>query len=160
MRAIFACFLSFLMMHQSFAAVRGEEVRYVGGTIAGWSADVEGRVTTDDPKVITFTAKGKTFVVPYDTVSSIEYGQKAGRRIGATIGWGVTTLGIAALPILLSKKRKHFVSLGFKDDQGQQQGVVLELPKGMTRSFIAILEARTGMKCEYESEEARKHVHG
>jgi hypothetical protein len=61
---------------------------------------------------------------------------------------------------LFSKKRKHFLTVGFRDADNQPQGVVLELPKGKPKSIITIIEARSGVKCEYESEEARKHVHG
>jgi len=37
---------------------------------------------------------------------------------------------------------------------------VIEIPKGTVKSTITILEVRSGKKVEYESEEARKHVHG
>jgi hypothetical protein len=50
--------------------------------------------------------------------------------------------------------------VNYKDGNSKQQGVVLELPKKLLRRVITIIEARSGIKCEYESEEARKHVHG
>jgi hypothetical protein len=37
---------------------------------------------------------------------------------------------------------------------------VLELSKKMPRLIITVLEARSGVKCEYDSEEAKKHVNG
>jgi hypothetical protein len=102
--------------------------------------------------VIKFNSKKGSFEIPYQGITSVEYGQKAGRRVG---------VAIAISPwILLSKKRKHFLTLGYKDASEKQQGVVLELPKGTPRAVIAIIEARSGVKCEYESEEAKKHVHG
>ncbi len=61
---------------------------------------------------------------------------------------------------LLSKKRRHFLTIGYKDSADKTQGVVLELSKGLPRSVITVVESRSGVKCEYESEEARKHVHG
>ncbi|MCX6587171.1 MAG: hypothetical protein NTX13_11425 [Acidobacteria bacterium] len=61
---------------------------------------------------------------------------------------------------LLSKKRKHFLTIGYKDSTNLQQGVILELAKGLPAKVIAIIEARSGVKCEYESEEAKKHLHG
>jgi hypothetical protein len=134
------------------AAVRGDEVKYVGGTIAGLPQDVEGDIEATDADVIRWTSKKGKFEIPYETITAIEYGQKAGRRIG---------LAIAISPVaLLSKKRRHFLSVTYKDAQGKQQGVVLELPKKLPRMIITVLEARSGVKCEYESEEARKHVHG
>ena len=133
------------------AAVRGDEVMYVGGTMKIPEA-TEGKLDTSDSKVLTFTSGKGNFQVPYDGVTSLEYGQKAGRRLGVAL-----TITVWAL---FSKKRKHFLTLGFKDAQDQPQGVVFELPKGRPKSIITSIEARSGVKCEYESEEARKHVHG
>jgi hypothetical protein len=61
---------------------------------------------------------------------------------------------------LFSKKRKHFLTIGFNDESSKPQGVVLEIAKGRAKSMIIILESRSGKKVEYESEEARAHVHG
>jgi hypothetical protein len=133
-------------------AVRGNEVMYVGGTIAGLPEATEGLLDTTKEKMLTFTSKKGSFDIPYDGITSIEYGQKAGRRLGVAL--------VITVWALFSKKRKHFLTLGFKDKDDKPHGVVLELPKGTPRSVIAVVEARSGRKCEYESEEARKHVHG
>lgn len=133
-------------------AVRGKQVMYVGGTIAAVPEATEGLLDVSDPKNLKFTSKKGNFDIPYHGVTSIEYGQKAGRRLGVAI-----TLTVWAL---FSKKRKHFLTVGYTDDNNQPQGVVIELPKGTPKSIITALEARSGLKCEYESEEARKHVHG
>jgi hypothetical protein len=132
-------------------AVRGKEVMYVGGTAPVPEA-TEGELDTSDPKVLRFSSSKGKFEIPYDGVTSIEYGQKAGRRLGVAIAITVWAL--------FSKKRKHFLTVGFKDANDKPNGVVLELPKGTPKSIITTLEARSGVKCEYESEEARKHVHG
>jgi len=135
-----------------FCAVRGDEVMYVGGTISGLPEATEGALDTSNAKLMFFTSKKGKFELRYDTITSIEYGQKAGRRLGVAL-----TITVWAL---FSKKRKHFLTVGFKDEKDQPQGVVLELPKGRPKSIITTLEVRSGVKCEYESEEARKHVHG
>lgn len=134
------------------AAVRGDEVMYVGGTIAEFKGETPGKLDTSDPKLLRFNAKNGGFEIPYEGVTTLEYGQKAGRRLGVAL-----TLTVWAL---LSKKRRHFMTIGYKDEQDRPQGVVLELPKGTPRTVIAIIEARSGVKCDYESEEARRHVHG
>ena len=68
-------------------------------------------------------------------------------------------MAVAVTPIaLFSKKRKHYLTLGFNDAAGKQQGIVLELGKDTVRPALSIFEARTGKKVEYESEEAKKHV--
>ncbi|MBL8230091.1 MAG: hypothetical protein JNL98_16505 [Bryobacterales bacterium] len=134
------------------AAVRGQEVMYVGGTISGLPEATEGEVDTSDAKIFKFNSSKGSFEIPYQGITSIEYGQKAGRRLGVAL-----TITVWAL---FSKKRKHFLTIGFKDAKDAPQGVVIEVPKGKPKSIITILEARSGLKCEYESEEARKHVHG
>lgn len=133
------------------AAVRGQEVMYVGGT-TGVPEATEGEIDTADPKALKFNSSKGAFEIPYEGVTSIEYGQKAGRRLGVAL-----TITVWAL---FSKKRKHFLTIGYKDSKDVAQGVVLEVAKGKPKSLITILEARSGKKCEYESEEARKHVHG
>lgn len=135
----------------AFGAVRGNEVMYVGGTV-GLPEATEGEIDTSDPKILKFSSSKGSFSIPYDGVTSIEYGQKAGRRLGVAV--------VITVWALFSKKRKHFLTVGFKDEKSTPHGVVLELSKGKPKSVITVLEARSGLKCEYESEEAKKHVHG
>jgi hypothetical protein len=59
---------------------------------------------------------------------------------------------------LFSKKRKHYLTIGFTDADGKQQGAVFELGKDTVRSTLVTLEARSGKQVEYESDEAKKHV--
>ena len=134
------------------AAVRGDDVRYVGGTIVEIPQDTEGSLLINPEKGLLFECKKGNFEIPFERVTSLEYGQKAGRRLG---------VGVMVSPIfLLSKKRKHFLTIGYKDTKSSAQGIVLELAKGLPAKVITIVEARSGVKCEYESEEARKHLHG
>ena len=134
------------------AAVRGDQVMYVGGTITDVPEATEGYLETTDPQTVLFMSPKGSFKIPYKGITSLEYGQKAGRRVGVAI--------VITVWALFSKKRKHFLTVGYRDEKNVAQGVVLELPKGRPKAIITILEARSGKKCEYESEEARKHVHG
>ncbi|HWQ03245.1 MAG TPA: hypothetical protein VNL38_02090 [Candidatus Nitrosotenuis sp.] len=134
------------------AKVSGKEVMYVGGTIPNLPEGTIGQLNTASEKVMIFESSKGKFEIPYESITSLEYGQKAGRRLGVAL-----TITIWAL---LSKKRKHFLTIGFNDANEKAQGVVLEIPKGTAKSFIITLEVRSGKKVEYESEEARKHVHG
>ena len=134
------------------AAVRGDDVRYVGGTIVQIPQDTEGSLLINPDKGLLFECKKGNFEIPFERVTSLEYGQKAGRRLGVAV--------LVNPVFLLSKKRKHFLTIGYKDTKATSQGVVLELAKGLPAKVITIVEARSGVKCEYESEEARKHLHG
>jgi bifunctional non-homologous end joining protein LigD len=53
--------------------------------------------------------------IPYSAITSIEYGQKAGRRIAAAIGTSIA-LGPVGLALLASHKRKHIVTLSWTVD--------------------------------------------
>jgi len=58
--------------------------------------------------------------------------------------------------LLLSKARKHFVTIGYLDGDGRQQALVLRVEKGDIRWVLASLEARTGRRIDYQDDEARK----
>ena len=134
------------------AAVRGKEVLYVGGTIQTVPEATKGELDTRNENSLDFTSPKGSFSIPYSQVTSLEYGQKAGRRVGVAI--------VITVWALFSKKRKHFLTIGFKDEGGKQQGVVIEIPKGTAKAMLTIIEARSGQKVEYESDEAKQHVHG
>ena len=132
----------------AWAGLGKDKTMYVGGTVTAIKEGTEGSSSTKDEKVFAFEYKGGKLVVPYSQINDLEYGQKAGRRLG---------LALTVSPwLLLSHKRKHFLTLGFKDENDKQQAAVLELGKDIVRVTIASLEARTGRKVEYQDEEARK----
>jgi hypothetical protein len=86
--------------------------------------------------------------VPYENINILEYGQKVDRRY---------LMAIAISPLLLlSKKRKHFLTVGYSDEQGRQQALVFQVNKSHIRPVIVSLEAKTGRKVEYQDPEARK----
>lgn len=133
------------------AAVRGKEAKYIGGIIAGLEEQTEGVFEFPDENAAVFvTKKEKRAVIPYQGVESLEFGQKAGRRVGVAVA--VTPLA------LFSKKRKHYLSIRFVDAEGKPQGAVFELAKGIVRSTLSTFETRSGKPVEYESEEAKKHA--
>ena len=65
-------------------------------------------------------------------------------------------LGPIGLLTLFSKKRKHYLTIGFKDESDKDQVAVIELGKDIVRVTLPILETRSGKKVEYQDEEARK----
>jgi hypothetical protein len=132
-----------------------KEARYVGGSFVEVEPGTEGRVTLETD-AIRFDWGGKSFRVPYSSITSLEYGQKSGRRIGATVALGVTTLGIGALPMLLSKKRKHFATIGFTSANGKTEGILVEFGKDMNRTALSTMSIKSGAKIEFETAEAEK----
>lgn len=135
-----------------FAGVGSKDAIYVGGTLSTIKEGTEGQVSSADEKVYSFKSKHGSVTIPYDRVEALEYGQKAGRRVG---------LALTISPwLLLSKKRKHFLTVSWKDDSDKDQAAVLELGKDIVRVQLATLEARTGRKIEYQDDEARNSGKG
>jgi len=134
------------------AAVRGRKAMYTGGTIGPIERGTKGILDCSEGSDLVFTAhKQELLRVPFSNVTSIEYGQHAGRRIRAVLlggGW----------PLLFSHKRRHYLSIGFTDLAGNSQGAVFELAKHTVRTTLAALKARTGKEIEFDSEDAKKNV--
>jgi hypothetical protein len=144
-------------------AVDGNKAAYFGGTVtafAGAKDPIEGKLDTGNAEALILTAEDKPFAgqtlrIPYKSIIDLEYGQKAGRRVGAAVATSVL-LGPIGLLSLLSKKRKHFLTIGFNDEAGTAQVAVIELGKDIVRATLPIVETRSGKKLEYQDEEARK----
>jgi hypothetical protein len=155
-RTISTLLLSILVLEiPANAGIGSKKAMYVGGT-APLTQNVEGTFKADDEKQSVFAYKGGQLAIPHDKVKVLSYGQHAGRRVGATIALGVTTLGIGALPVLFSKKRRHYMTVEYVDVNGKDQAAIFELGKDVTRTTLKTMEVRTGKKVEYEDEEARK----
>ena len=143
---LLACILVFDCV--AFAGLGSDKTAYIGGTENQIKDGAEGESSAKDEKSFVFQSKEGKLEIPYDQVNDLEYGQKAGRRLG---------LALAISPwLLLSHKRKHFLTVGWKDAQDKQHAAVFELGKSVVRTTIATLEARTGKKVEYQDDEARK----
>ena len=123
-------------------------VEYVGGTASQMGPGVQGSIVLADDRYLAFYAEKTALRVAYDRINLVEYGQQVGRRLA---------LALVISPIfLLSKSRKHFLTIGYSGDDGRQQAMVFRVDKDSIRSVLASLEARTGQKVQYQDEQARK----
>lgn len=124
-----------------------DRAAYVGGT-ESIGEGMEGSPSTGNEKEFVFEYEGGQLVIPYEQVDDLEYGQQAGRRVGLAFATG----GLSAL----SKKRKHFLTIGWKDEKDKQHAAVFELGKSIVKPTIVTLEQRTGKKVDYQDDNARK----
>lgn len=144
MRTLVLILLACVCLH----AGDGADARYIGGTIAAISANSDGTIRTTDDLFLEYRAKGRELHVEYDKINLIEYGQNVDRRI---------LMAALISPLFaLSKKRDHFLSLGYTDKEGRQQAMVFKVDKGKIRALLVSLEARTGLKVQFQDEQARK----
>ena len=139
-----------LLVISMAAAEPGVKAQFVGGTIPGLASKPDMRLDMTGPEMLVLRSgkAGLEISIPYQRVNTLEYGQNVNRRYAAAI--------LISPVLLLSKSRKHFVTLGYEDAEGQQQAVIFRVDKADIRSVLAGLEARTGRRVEYQDNEARK----
>src|SRR5258708_29713520 len=121
---------------------------YIGGTAGVFPNRAAGRLIVSNATVMTFDTKSKSVEVPYARIHLLEYGQKVDRRY-------LTAMLISPL-FLLAKSRKHFLTVGYTDSDGQAQALIFQLSGGDVRRVLVSLEARTGRKVRDQDGEARK----
>ena len=148
-------------------ALDGKKAAYFGGTVAtfnGAKDPVEGRLDTSNVEALILTAEKKPFAgqrlrIPYDKVIDLEYGQKAGRRAGAAVATTVL-LGPIGLLALFSKKRNHYLTIGFTDAAGAEQVAGIELGKDIVRTTLPIIETRSKKELQFQDNDARNATSG
>jgi hypothetical protein len=127
---------------------RGGSAQYIGGTIELLAKSPKGHLATTDEQFLIFRTNKANFTVPWERINLLEYGQRVNRRI---------TLGVVVSPlIMLSKSRKHYLTIAFTDEKGSQQALVFVVDKNAIRSLLVSLEAKTNLRVEYQDEDARK----
>ncbi|HYP14605.1 MAG TPA: hypothetical protein VEQ63_11830 [Bryobacteraceae bacterium] len=126
----------------------GAEAQYVGGTVAGLDSNPSGRILTTDDLFLEFRLKNRQVHVSYDKINLIEYGQNVDRRL--------MMAALVSPLFILSKKRQHFLTVGYNDGSGKQQAIVLKIDKKKIRAVLVALEARTGLRVQFQDNEARK----
>jgi hypothetical protein len=138
-----------VLLSTALGAVDGDKAAYIGGTVSGLKEKGEGRLNTKDEIALGFDAKKDGVAsIPYASIDSLEYGQKAGRRVGVAI--------MVSPLALFSKKRNHYLTIAFKDAAGKDQAAVFELGKDIVRTTLTIIQTRSGKQIEYQDDEARK----
>jgi hypothetical protein len=142
-----------LLLMVCAAGVFGQaKVEYIGGTAAKLAIGTSGAITVGDVQYFAFYSLKSNVRVAYEKINLLEYGQTVSRRLDLAI--------IISPAFLLVKKRKHFLTVGYSDEDGKQQALVFRVDKNDIRAMLASLEARTGQRVTYQDEEARKAGRG
>jgi hypothetical protein len=130
----------------------GGRAEYVGGTIMQIPAGCQGTVQAQDERFFVFYSGKASWRVPYEKINLVEYGEKVDRRYIAAV--------LVSPLFLLAKKRQHFLTVGYSDDEDHQQAMIFKINKDDIRATLVVLEARTGRKVEYQDDDARKSGKG
>ena len=123
-------------------------VEYVGGTAATFHSGTTGALDIADPRYLAFYTRKSQLRIPYDRVNILEYGQQVDRRL--------LMAAVISPMFLLSKSRKHFLTIGYLDENASHQALVFRVDKNSIRPALVSLEARTGQRIQYQDAEARK----
>lgn len=130
------------------AGIPSKKAVYRGGTLTVPKPSTKGELYVTEPDEFVFDYGAGQLRVPYNRINVLEYGQKTGRRLGLAI--------VLSPAFLLSRKRKHYLTINYIDSDEGQQVAVFELGKKIVRTTLAGLEARTGLRIQYQDEESRK----
>ena len=148
MRNVWIMASGFVLALSISAAEPGVKAQFIGGTLSGVSAKSSARVDLTGADAMLFRCDKTETSIAYRRINNVEYGQNVSRRYAAAV--------LISPLLLLSKSRKHYVTIGYADAEGQQQALVFRVEKGDIRSVLAGLEARTGRRIEYQDGESRK----
>jgi hypothetical protein len=142
----------------ALAKVDSNKAAYFGGSVVEFSGakdPVEGTLDTTNADALVLHTSMHNLRIPYAKIEDLEYGQKAGRRVGAAVGYTVL-LGPLGLLTLFSKKRNHYLTIGYKDDNDKDQAAVLELGKNIVRTTLAVVKTKSGKEITFQDDDARK----
>jgi hypothetical protein len=134
------------------AGQTGSHGQYVGGTLGQLQSGSGVRVDMSDERYLALYAHKANIRVAYQQVNLLEYGQKVDRRY--------IVAALVSPLFLLAKKKDHYLTVGYSDDRGMQQAVVLRIEKGSIRPTLVSLEARTGLKVQFQDDDARRSGKG
>lgn len=132
------------------ASEGGVRAQVVGGTVPGLAAKSSVLMDLTGTDALFCSSGDVELHIEYRRINTIEYGQTVSRRYAAAV--------LISPVLLLSKSRKHFITLGYVDADGKQQALVLRVEKGDIRAVLVSLEARTGRRVEFQDEDARKSI--
>jgi len=156
-------FLVLITPSSAIAGLGSRKAAYQGGTtrdkdFPGAKKAVEGYLVTDSETELKFeynlNERNRTYSIPYNQFIDIEYGQRAGRRVGDST---MTTVLYSPVNLFrkLSKKRNHYVTIGYLDDAGKEQIAVFELGKDIVLPTLHILESRSGKRILMQDRDAK-----
>jgi hypothetical protein len=134
------------------AGAPGFKAELIGGTVPGMPAKATARLDLTNGETLVFRCGERELNIPYEKIDTLEYGQSVSRRYAAAV--------LISPVLLLSKSRKHFVTIGYVDRNGNRQALVFRVQKNDIRTVLAALEARSGRRVEFQDDEARKAVKG
>jgi len=115
-------------------ALEGAEAAYVGGTVSHLQQGAVGRLDLTSGTELVFLTPGLRLEIPYNRIESFQQSQQLAVHLGVA--------PTIAVVLVKHRMRNHFVRITYKDNAGEPQVVVFEIPKTMPMVLMPILMAR------------------
>jgi hypothetical protein len=127
---------------------------YVGGTLSGIPDKVEGKSDITNVNALVFIGAkgGTTVVVPWASIQELEYGRRIPER------WKASKL--KSVFGLLSRGKKHYVTITYKNAVGVDQAAVFEFGDEIVRPTVATLKTKSGKPLVCQGNEASLQMGG
>jgi len=87
--------------------------------------------------------KGSSVVIPYDKVEKLSYDLASRRRIKEGAIVMLASLGAGGI-VMLTKSKKHWLYVDYKDAEGKAQTLTLQLDKSEYRNVLAVAKTQCG----------------
>ena len=128
-------FLTLTLACAAFASTSAQTTTYVDGNVTGLSPNTGGTLTFDDQKAMVLRTGLTSVSVPYDAISHAEL--------------GAVKENSHDVPLYKFWARKHktetqLLVVNFKDEQGADRTMTLELAQPAAQTVLNDLESRTG----------------
>lgn len=141
-----------------------KKAAYIGGStkdrnFPNVKKEVIGRLNTGDNQLLMFFPDKKklsVYTIPYSQIIAIEYGHEVGRL--ADNMSTMEKLSLSGLLLSRIKIPRHYVTIGYIDNDDQIQVAVFELGINIIRIKLPILIVRSGIEITYQDEEAKKQA--
>jgi hypothetical protein len=133
--------LAVLSTAAAFAASRAETTTYVDGNLTGVSPNTGGTLLLSEEKAMYFRTGLSNVVVPYEGISKVELG-----AVKET-SHGVPLYKVWALHKRFAggnKTETQLLIVGFKNEDGEEKSMTLELAQSAASSVVSTLQERTG----------------
>ena len=139
LKKIVATFLMMAFAVPMFAYVEGDQVEYIGGSIATVAPGTVGKLDVTAEKELRFVAGTASIPIAYAKIESYLYTEEVAHHLGA--------LPTIAIVMIKYRQRRHYFRISYRDENDKPQSVVLEVSKEMPKTISAVLEARVPKAC-------------
>ncbi len=123
----------------AFAGTRAETTTYVDGNVTGVSPNTGGTLTLSDDKEMSFRTGLATIPVAYASISHAELGavRQTSHDVPFYKVWELNKRFAA-------KTETQLLIVNFKDEQGEEKTMTLELAKAAAPGILSAIKSRTG----------------